>query len=48
MTSPRECYQGVGQPTPNGILAGIPKITGTKKPNRINQLGHVDGGGGGI
>ncbi|WP_429220287.1 hypothetical protein, partial [Aeromonas veronii] len=37
-----------GQPTPNGILTGIPNITDTKKPNRINQLGYIDGGGGGI
>ena len=48
MTCPRECYQGVGQPTPNGTLTGIPKITDTKKPNRINQLGYIDGGETGI
>ncbi|WP_209297540.1 hypothetical protein [Aeromonas jandaei] len=48
MTCPKKRYQGVGQPTLNGILSGIPKIEETKKPNRINQLGYIDGGGGGI
>lgn len=48
MNCPKECYQGVGQPTLNGILTGILKIAEAKKPNRINQLGYIDGGGGGI
>jgi hypothetical protein len=28
--------------------SGILKNADTKKPNRINQLGYIDGGGGGI
>lgn len=48
MTCPKECYQGVGQPTSNGTFSGTRKITDTKNPNRINQLGYIDGGGGGI
>lgn len=48
MTCPKEHYQGAGQPTLNGILTGIIKNVDTKKPNRINQLDYIDGGGGGI
>lgn len=46
MTCPRECYQGVGQPTLNGILTGILKNADTKKPFIINRLGYVGSGGG--
>lgn len=46
ITSPKQFSEIACQPTPSGILSGTPQITDTKKPNRINQLGYVDGGGG--
>jgi hypothetical protein len=48
VTCPKWFYETPYQPTSNGIPCGMPKIVETKKPNRINQLGYIDGGGGGI